>query len=92
MAPILIDKDGVSIYVQANEHLPPHIHAYYGSERAQIDIRSGKILNGYLPGKKLKVVQRWLAEDDNRVKVEESFFKLNPDLRIRNDKGKKSDE
>jgi hypothetical protein len=81
MAPILIDKNGVSIYMQSREHLPPHIHAFYGDDEALINIRTGEIHDGYLPGKKLKIVQQWLAEGENRKLVEENFYELNPRLR-----------
>lgn len=92
MAPILINKDGVSIYVRSNEHLPPHIHVEYGDDKAMVDIRSGRIIEGYIPGKKLKIVQRWLDEADNRMTTEESFFEFNPGLRIRNQKSDEQDE
>ena len=34
MAPILADKNGVSIFVLSREHLPPHVHAYSGDDEA----------------------------------------------------------
>jgi hypothetical protein len=78
MAPLLVDKEGVSILVQGREHLPPHVHACYGEEEALVDIRTGEMFEGYVPNKKLKVVQEWLAEGENRAKVEENFYELNP--------------
>lgn len=81
MAPLLIDKEGVSIVVQGREHLPPHVHASYGEDEALVDIRTGKMFEGSIPGKKLKVVQEWLSEGKNREIVEENFYQLNPRLR-----------
>jgi hypothetical protein len=78
MAPLLVDKDGVSIIVQGREHLPPHVHACYGEDEALVDIRTGEMFEGYVPNKKLRVVQEWLAEGENRTKVEENFYELNP--------------
>ena len=85
MAPLLIDKDGVRIVIQAREHLPPHIHASYGDDEALIDIRSGNILQGFIPKKKLKVVQEWLNEAKNKEVVEQNFFELNPRLKLEKD-------
>lgn len=81
MAPLLIDKDGVNIVIQSREHLPPHIHATYGDDEALVNIRTGEIVQGYLPNKKLKIVNDWLNEGNNRVLVEENFYELNPCLR-----------
>lgn len=82
MAPLLVDKDGVSIHVRSREHLPPHVHAFSGDDVALVEIRTGEIYDGYLPSKKLKVVQRWLAEGENRSITEENFYELNPKLRL----------
>jgi hypothetical protein len=81
MAPLLIDKDGVSIHVQSREHLPPHVHAFSGDDEALVNIRTGEVVAGYLTGKKLKVVQDWLSVGDNRKLVEKNFYELNPRLK-----------
>jgi hypothetical protein len=81
MAPLLIDKDGVSIYIQSREHLPPHIHAFSGDDEALVDIRTGKVIRGSIAGKKLKLVQQWLDEGATRKLIEENFYELNPALR-----------
>jgi hypothetical protein len=81
MAPLLEQREGVSIIVQSREHLPPHVHAQYGDDEALIDIRTGEIFKGEIPAKKLKVVQEWLAEGNNRTIVEENFYELNERLR-----------
>ena len=81
MAPLLIDRDGVSIYIQSREHLPPHVHAFSGDDEALVAIRTGKIIRGHLPGKKLRIVQMWLSDEKNRILIEENFYELNPALR-----------
>ena len=40
---------GVRVTMNYNDHLPPHFHAEYGSENAQIEIASGYVLEGSLP-------------------------------------------
>ena len=86
MAPLLIDKDGVSVIIHGREHLPPHIHASYGEEEALIDIRTGEIFEGFISKKKLRVVQEWLGEGTNREVVEQNFYILNPHLKLREKK------
>ena len=83
MAPLLIDKDGVSIHIQSREHLPPHVHAFSGDNEALIDIRTGKIIRGRLAGKKLRIVQQWLNDAKTRELTEENFYELNPALRLK---------
>jgi hypothetical protein len=81
MAPLLIDKDGVSIHIRSREHLPPHIHAFSGDDEALVDIRTGKIIKGHLVAKKLRIVQQWLSNEKTRKLTEENFYELNPALR-----------
>ena len=46
-------------FIQA-EHNPPHIHAIYGDDTAEIAIHDGKILEGHLPPKALSMVREWI--------------------------------
>lgn len=48
MAPIIAYIEGLSIVVQSREHLPPHVHAFYGDDEALVDIRSAEVLEGYI--------------------------------------------
>ncbi len=81
MAPLLIEQDGVSIHIRSREHLPPHVHAFSGDDVALVEIRTGEIYEGYISGKKLRIVQEWLAEGNRWESVEENFYELNPRLR-----------
>ncbi|HXA02801.1 MAG TPA: DUF4160 domain-containing protein [Cytophagaceae bacterium] len=81
MAPILEERDGVSIHIYNKEHVPPHIHAVYAEEEALVNIRTGEIFVGDLPKNKLRIVQEWLNENNRREIVEENFYELNPRLR-----------
>ena len=42
-----------------DEHLPPHFHAAYGDEEAQVLIGGGQILRGSLPGRAASLVREW---------------------------------
>ena len=80
MAPLVIEKEVVSISIYSREHLPPHIHAYYGDDEALIAIRTDELIAGELPIKKLRLVRDWLSEKGNRTWAE-NFYELNPRLR-----------
>ena len=79
MAPLLADKDGVSIIIHSREHLPAHVHVIYGDDEALVNIRTGEMFKGYIPARKLKIVLEWLVA--NSAVIEESFYELNPGLR-----------
>ena len=42
------------------EHNPPHIHAEYGDDEAEIDIKTGECMEGYLPPTANKLVSEWI--------------------------------
>ncbi|MBQ6052277.1 MAG: DUF4160 domain-containing protein [Lachnospiraceae bacterium] len=50
----------IRMYFQQAEHNPPHIHALYGEDMAEIEIQTGEILEGYLPPKALSMVREWV--------------------------------
>jgi len=50
----------IRMYFQQSEHNPPHIHAIYGEHVAAIDIKTRKVLEGYLPGKAMEMVREWM--------------------------------
>ena len=60
--PILSRFYGIVIrmYFQQAEHNPPHIHALYGDDMAEVDIRTGEIIEGSLPPKALMMVREWI--------------------------------
>ncbi len=47
---------GIVIYMFAKDHLPPHCHVKYAEFRGLIDIRTGEIIEGYLPRRALRLV------------------------------------
>lgn len=81
MAPVLLNENGVRLYIRSNEHLPPHIHAESGDDDAMIDIRTGELIRGEMESRSLKYIQKWLGEGRNRKRVEEEFYRLNPSLK-----------
>ena len=73
--PVLSRFYGISIrmyFIQA-EHNPPHIHAIYGDDTAEITIQDGRILEGSLPPKALSMVREWIeANKDDLLAIWDS--------------------
>ena len=51
---------GIVICMFWTDHNPPHFHAYYGGDEAQISL-DGVVLRGSLPKRALSLVLEWLA-------------------------------
>ena len=49
---------GVVIRMLANDHAPPHFHAYYAEYEVTITIRDG-VVTGSFPGRALRLVLEW---------------------------------
>ncbi|MCF8367066.1 MAG: DUF4160 domain-containing protein [Bacteroidales bacterium] len=77
---------GIIIQMYGNDHNPPHLHANYNEYRAILEIETGEILMGILPGKQLKFVQVWieihkeeLLENFNNFRADvQTFKKIKP--------------
>lgn len=52
---------GIVITMYYNDHTPPHFHAIYGEDEAQIVIASLEPLRGSLPPRAMRLVQEWAA-------------------------------
>ncbi len=52
---------GIIIRMYFDDHPPPHFHAIYGNEEAQISIEPISVLNGRLPRRALSMVFEWAA-------------------------------
>ncbi len=50
---------GISIYLYANDHNPPHFHVRYAEFNATVDIYSGEITEGKLPPKARQLTEEW---------------------------------
>jgi hypothetical protein len=58
---------GIVIAMHYNDHVPPHFHARYGSERATICIRDMTVLEGSLPPRVLGLVVEWAAQHGDEL-------------------------
>jgi hypothetical protein len=52
---------GIVIRMYFDDHNPPHIHAIYGGNEAQVGIEPIAILNGALPNRAASMVFEWVA-------------------------------
>ena len=52
----------IKMYFRQAEHNPPHIHVIYGDFSGVIDIQTGKMIEGDLPGRALKMLDEWLQQ------------------------------
>ena len=52
---------GIIIRMYWNEHNPPHFHAVYGSEDAEIGIDPIRVIEGSLPRRATSMVLEWAA-------------------------------
>ena len=50
---------GIAIYMYFSDHAPPHFHAIYGEYDAEIEIPSGKVIDGWAPNRVLRLVRQW---------------------------------
>ncbi len=74
--PCIGSADGLTFYVYADDHNPPHLHAYCGDDSVLISLASGKVIAGTMKVAKLEQAQRWLA--DNRRVAQAAWNRLNP--------------
>lgn len=72
-------------YFDNQQHNMPHIHVYYQSDSAVIEIPSSKVLEGSLPKAKQKLIDAWieLRQEDLMADWElaingDSVFKIAP--------------
>jgi hypothetical protein len=57
--PVVSRFDGITIYLNYEDHNPPHFHARYGEEEILVEIQSGTV-TGTLSRRALRLVLEWL--------------------------------
>ena len=58
---------GIIIAMFFDEHNPPHFHARYGHQKASIEIRSLRVLEGSLPPRVLGLVIEWASQHQEEL-------------------------
>lgn len=52
---------GIRVYIYWKDHMPPHFHAFYGSDEVLVSIEEIEVLEGGIPAKQLKMLLGWAA-------------------------------
>ena len=52
---------GIIVEMYWNDHNPPHFHATYGGDKAEIEISTLGLLTGHLPPKAHALLIEWAA-------------------------------
>ena len=72
-------------YFDNQQHNMPHIHVEYQDDKAVIEIPSGKLIAGRLPGNKAKLVSAWIEIHSEELMADwtlalsgEPVFKIDP--------------
>jgi hypothetical protein len=53
-----------------NDHVPPHFHAYYGGEEAEIGISPVTLLDGRIAPRALSLVVEWAVQHETELMVD----------------------
>ena len=66
---------GIIIRMFYNEHNPPHFHAYYNEDEAEILIDSLEIKKGRLPKRIYSLVVEWALEHREELREDWSLMR-----------------
>lgn len=76
---------GIKVYINYNDHMPPHFHAQYGGDEVTVDIRTIEVLDGEIPNKQLKMLLGWAAfhqeelmENWELARQQQELFSIEP--------------
>jgi hypothetical protein len=76
---------GIIIRFYYRDHPPGHFHAIYGEHEALIEIETGEIHAGHLPGTALDLVKKWrsihlqeLRDDWERGRLQQPLLPIAP--------------
>ena len=76
---------GIVITMYFDEHNPPHFHALYSGDEAQIGIEPIQVLEGHLPGRALSLSIEWAAlhqrellDNWDRLRADQPARKISP--------------
>lgn len=57
-----VDRFGGMVFsIRLREHPPPHFHVRYQGAEASVEITSGRVRTGNMPGKQLVEIEAWRA-------------------------------
>lgn len=76
---------GIKIYINWNDHMPPHFHANYGNDEVIVSIEDIEIIEGIMPNKQQKMLLGWAAlhqdellENWKLAELKQELFAIEP--------------
>ena len=51
----------IKVYINWEDHMPPHFHAKYGGDEVIVSINELEVIEGDMPNKQLKMLLGWAA-------------------------------
>ncbi|MDI6793388.1 MAG: DUF4160 domain-containing protein [bacterium] len=64
---------GITIFMNFNDHNPPHFHAEYGGYQIIVEIESG-VIEGKFPRRALRLVMEW--HEKNRDLIMQNWHSI----------------
>ena len=58
--PRISELHGIVIEMFYDDHPPGHFHARYGGDEALVEIATGRVIAGSLPGRAIRLVREWI--------------------------------
>lgn len=79
---------GIKIYINWNDHMPPHFHAQFAGQDVLVDIETLESLgSSNFPARQLKIVLGWAAchqqelrENWDLARAKENLYEIPPTL------------
>ena len=75
---------GIVIYMYADDHNPPHFHAFYQNYEAQFDL-DGELIAGSMPRRQCRLIAAWvelhydeLLANWNLAQSDQPLYKIDP--------------
>lgn len=61
---------GIIIFMNFNDHFPPHFHAWYNGDeyKVTVDIKDG-VITGKMPGRAIRLILEWLDQHREELLV-----------------------
>lgn len=77
------DFYGISVFINFDDHLPPHLHAYYQEHEVLININDLSIYAGYFPRRALNILNEWVKKYHSELMLEwNTISKHNPPQKL----------
>ena len=68
--PVISRFFGIVIFMNFNDHLPPHFHARYQDQEVTVEIESG-LVTGKMSKRALRFIFEW--SEEHKVELEENW-------------------